>query len=56
MVVASTEVLGMARNICFPSLQVRFEGCCAGDPQDLKKADMCGVMEKQTGNLLSLKH
>lgn len=34
----------------------RFERCCAGDTQNLKESDMWGVMEKQAGNLLSLKH
>ena len=47
---------GMLQDIPFPSLQVTgFEGCYGGDPQDLKEAALCGVVEKQAGNLLSLK-
>ena len=56
MIVANMEAVGMPRHILFPSLQItRFEGCYGGDPQDLKEAATCGVVEKQAGNLLSLK-
>lgn len=54
--VVSTEVVRVAQDIPFPSLQItRFEGCYSGDPQGLKKAAMCGAVEKETGNLLCLK-
>lgn len=56
VVVASMEVVGTPQDIPFPSLQVTgFEGCYAGDPQEFKEAAMCEAVEKQAGNLLSLK-
>lgn len=56
VVVASTEVVRCCRTSPSILLQVTgFEGCYGGDPQDLKEAAVCGAMEKQAGNLLSLK-
>lgn len=56
VVVASPEVVRMPWDIPFPSLRVTgFGGYYGGDPQDLKEAAMCGAVEKQAGNVLSLK-
>lgn len=57
VVVASTEVVGCSRTSPFQAYTSQgFEGCYGGDPQDLKEAAVCGAVEKQAGNLLSLKH